>query len=108
MTSPDKHANTPHESLNSHEPGPRYAIQYQAGYTDSLNLMRMEAFLLRVVGRKGADALLLRSRKMCGRYASSAALSSDLLRLCADLLGEPMAQRMLQAESGHPSVFPAA
>lgn len=71
-------------------------MQYQAGYTDSMNLMRMEAFLLRVVGRKGADVLLLRMRALSGRQASSATLCKTLLRLCTDLLGDSLAQRMLR------------
>lgn len=76
---------------------PANALQYQAGYTDSMNLMRMETFLLQVVGRKGADVLLLRTRALCGHQASSATLCRALLRLCTDLLGEPIAQRMLDS-----------
>lgn len=72
------------------------ALRYQAGYSDSLALVHMEAFLLQLVGHRGTRALLQRSRQRCGRYASSAALSHGLLRLCSELLGERLAQRMLQ------------
>jgi hypothetical protein len=83
------------------------APQRHSGRATSLNIRHMEAFLLRVVGRKGADALIARSRQMCGAQAPSSVLSSGLFRLSADLMGEPLAQRMLPPESERGKAFTA-
>jgi diguanylate cyclase (GGDEF)-like protein len=94
----DHQAPSPQDAVPQAPPTqPANAMHYQAGYTDSITLMRMESYLLRVVGRKGVDALWQRMRILSGPHASSSTLVGRLLRLCADLLGEPLVQRMLQA-----------
>jgi hypothetical protein len=105
MTSLEIKATATHVNVNTPDPNPQHAMQYQSGYTDSLDLMRMQVFLLRLVGPQGVQALILRNRQLCGHRASSAELSSGLLRLSADMLGEPLAQRMLQSEWGLNHVF---
>lgn len=56
-------------------------------------LTQMEAALTRVVGARGAAAMLVRSRQLC---SDEAAEGSELRRLSADLLGAALTQRLLQ------------
>jgi hypothetical protein len=100
-------AHTPAAQLAVPTPGlqPWKVSQRQICDTTSLNIRHMEAFLLRVVGRKGADALMARSRQICGAQAPSSVMSSGLFRLSADLMGEPLAQRMLPPESERGKAF---
>jgi hypothetical protein len=66
----------------------------------SAQLEHVEAALARIVGFQGAQALLARSRKLCGGgQPSCALLLRQLLRLVRKFLGNPLAQWLLQSAS---------
>jgi hypothetical protein len=61
-------------------------------------LERIEADLARIVGPRGTQALLERSRHLCGSRAQSRALlMRNLLQLVRKLLGKPLAHWLLQS-----------
>jgi hypothetical protein len=72
----------------------------------SAQLERMEADLARIVGTQGSQALLERSRHLCGgRSTSRPLLVHTLLQLVRKLLGKPLADWLLQSAppvSGNP------
>jgi hypothetical protein len=66
--------------------------------TCSMQLERMEADLARIVGPQGTQALLARSRHLCGgRAESRPLLVRTLLQLVRKLLGKPLADWLLQS-----------
>jgi hypothetical protein len=76
--------------------------------TRSAQLERLEAELARIVGTQGAQALLARSRHLCGnREQSRALLIRNLLQLVRKLLGKPLAHWLLQSASPISSAQPA-
>jgi hypothetical protein len=74
--------------------------------TCSAQLERMEADLERIVGQQGTQALLARSRHLCGSRAGfPPLLVRTLLQLVRKLLGRPLAAWLLQSAasvSGEP------
>jgi hypothetical protein len=63
-------------------------------------LERMEADLVRIVGPQGTQALLARSRALCGNRAGCRPLlRRTLLHLVRQLLGKPLAAWLLQSAS---------
>jgi hypothetical protein len=68
--------------------------------TYSEQMQRIEADLARIVGPRGTQALLERSRQLCGSRAHSRTLLlHNLLQLVRKLLGKPLAQWLLQSAS---------
>ncbi len=66
--------------------------------TRSAQLQRMEVDLVRIVGARGAQALLARSRHLCGtREPSGALMLRNMLQLVRKLLGKPLAHWLLQS-----------
>lgn len=64
----------------------------------SAQLKRMEVELARIVGVRGTQALLARSRHLCGtKEPSGARLLRRLLHLVRKLLGKPLAHWLLQS-----------
>jgi hypothetical protein len=60
-------------------------------------LAQLEAGLARIVGGKGSQALVQRSRQMCSNGAAPGnGLSQTLMQLASGLLGESLAQRLRQ------------
>jgi hypothetical protein len=75
--------------------------------TRGAQLERMEADLARIVGSEGTQALLARSRQLCGKRADSRPLLvRTLLRLVRKLLGQPLAQWLMQSASNVVGVQP--
>jgi hypothetical protein len=74
-----------------------------------VQLERMEVDLARIVGPQGAQALLARSRHLCGSQAQSRAqLLHTLLQLVQKLLGKPLAAWLLQSAAPTSRQLPAA
>jgi hypothetical protein len=72
----------------------------QSNGKDSVQLERLEADLERIVGSRGTQALLARSRHLCGSRAESRPLQvRTLLQLVRKLLGKPLAAWLLQSAS---------
>jgi hypothetical protein len=70
-------------------------------------LERMEAELARIVGPQGSQALVARSRQLCGnREPSCALLVRHLLQQVRKLLGKPIARWLLHATSAVSSTGP--
>ena len=70
-------------------------------------LERMEADLTRIVGPRGTQALLARSRQLCGSRAQSRALLlRTLLQLVRKLLGKPLEAWLLQSATPAPRDLP--
>jgi hypothetical protein len=66
----------------------------------SAQLERIEAELARIVGAQGSQALLARSRHLCGQRGQSApTLQRTLLQLVRKLLGKPLAQWLQQSSA---------
>lgn len=66
--------------------------------TPSAQLERMEANLARIVGTQGAQALLARSRHLCGSQVQSRTqVLHTLLQLVQKLLGKPLVAWLLQS-----------
>jgi hypothetical protein len=73
----------------------------------SAQLERMEADLARIVGPQGTQALLARSRLLCGSRADSRPLLlRTLLQLVRKLLGKPLAAWLLQSAPSASGVQP--
>lgn len=65
--------------------------------TRRAQMQRIQTDLHRIVGLRGTEALLERSRALCGRRAPSLPLQlSKLLQLIRKYLGEPLARWLLQ------------
>ena len=66
-------------------------------------LERIEADLGRIVGSQGSQALLERSRQLCGsRDPSGELLLHNLMQLVRKLLGKPLAQWLQQSARAMP------
>jgi hypothetical protein len=66
-------------------------------------LERMEADLARIVGTQGSQALLARSKQLCGvPEPSRALLVRNLLQQVRKLLGKPLARWLLHCASAVP------
>jgi hypothetical protein len=77
--------------------------------TPGAQLERIEADLARIVGPHGAQALLARSRHLCGSQAHSRAqLLRTLMQLVRKLLGKPLAAWLLQSAAAASPAVPAA
>lgn len=76
--------------------------------TRSVQLASFEADLARIVGHQGTQALLARSRQLCGnRTHSHALLMRTLLQLVCKLLGKPLALWLLQSAASALRTQPA-
>jgi hypothetical protein len=68
--------------------------------TGSAHWRQLEANLARIVGSRGAQALLARARHLCGgRVASRVVQTRTLMQLVSKLLGESLAACLLQSKS---------
>jgi hypothetical protein len=80
----------------------------QSNAKDYVQLERLEADLERIVGSLGTQALLARSRHLCGsRSESRPLLVRTLLQLVRKLLGKPLAAWLLQSASAVSGAQPA-
>jgi hypothetical protein len=76
--------------------------------TPGAQLERIEADLARIVGPQGSQALVARSRHLCGsRTQSRAHLLRTLLQLVGKLLGKPLVAWLLQSSSSVSRGLPA-
>jgi hypothetical protein len=85
--------------MPTHSP---HTSTHRPGDTDTL--AQLQAGLARLVGDKGTQALVRRSRELCanGRAADST-LSHTLQQLAGALLGESLAARLQHLGDAHPS-----